>query len=171
MGMTEVNTSKINVETGIKIGSDDTRVKMVEFVNLRCPFCRQWFEEKNDLLQQFVIEGKIQRIIKLFDKEKPSLALGNIMQHHVPTDDSALAVIKAIYDTQDEWSSLDTHEDVAHYATEKLQLTLQDYKKDADLIIQEAIDANVFFVPTIIIGEHVVDQKISNDELISLINE
>ncbi len=171
MGMTEVNTSKINVETGIKIGSNEASVKVVEFINLRCPFCRQWFEEKNDLLQQLVTEGKIQRIIKLFDKEKPSLAVGNIMQHHVPNNDSALAAIHAIYDTQDEWSGLDTHEDVANYATEKLQLTLQDYKKEADFIIQEAIDANVFFVPTIIIGEHVVDQKISNEELLNLIEE
>ncbi|MDT2815375.1 thioredoxin domain-containing protein [Vagococcus carniphilus] len=171
MGMTDVETSKINYDTGIKIGSDKAPVKVVEYINVRCPFCRQWSDEKNDLLQQLVAEGKIQRVIKLFDKEKPSLALGNIMHHHIPTDEKAIAAIQAIYETQDDWGNLDSHEEVALYATEKLQLTLQDYKETAESIVQETIDANVFFVPTVIIGEHVVDQKISNDELLALINE
>jgi hypothetical protein len=38
-------------------------------------------------------------------------------------------------------------------------------------ILEEAIDANVFFIPTVIIGDKVFDQKISNEELIALLEK
>ena len=43
---------------------------MIEFINVRCPYCRKWFEESKELLAQSVKSGKVERIIKLFDKEK-----------------------------------------------------------------------------------------------------
>ena len=43
---------------------------MIEFINVRCPYCRKWFEESEELLAQSVKSGKVERIIKLFDKEK-----------------------------------------------------------------------------------------------------
>ena len=45
-------------------------LKMVEFINLSCPYCRQWFEESYELLEEAVQSGQLQRVIKLFDKEK-----------------------------------------------------------------------------------------------------
>lgn len=171
MGMTEIDVTKVNTETGIKIGLDTAPTKIVEFVNLRCPYCKQWSDEKNDLLQELVNDGKIQRIIKLFDKEKPSLALGNIMHHHVPNDDSALAAILDIYKTQDVWGSFDSHEEVAKYAVDELQLTLEDYKTTSEAIVAETKESNVFFIPTMIVGEEVLDQKISTEELLALLDK
>lgn len=171
MGMTEVDVTKLNTTTGIKIGDTEAPVKVIEFVNIRCPFCRQWFDEKNDLLQEYVNNGKIERIIKLFDKEKPALAKGNVMHHHVPNDASALSALKAIYDTQDDWGDLENHEDIAKFAVEKLNLSLQDYQNETDEILKEAEEANVFFIPTVIIGETVFDQKITDDELIALLEK
>ncbi len=169
MGMTDVDVTKINLETGIKIGNDNAPIKIVEFVNLRCPYCRQWSDEKNDLLQDYVNAGKIQRIIKLFDKEKPSLAKGNVMHHYVPNDPSALSAILSIYETQDDWGDLEDHTDIATFATEKLSLTLQDYQATSTAILKEAEESNVFFIPTVIVGDQVFDQKISNEELLALL--
>ena len=169
MGMTEIDTTKINTETGIKIGSDDAPKKIVEFVNLRCPYCRKWSDEKNDLLQELVNDGKIQRIIKLFDKEKPTLAVGNVMHHHVPNDETALSAILAIYNSQDAWGQLESHEEVAAYATDVLNLTLQDYEVTSQAIVEETKESNVFFIPTMIVEDQVFDQKISNEELLDLL--
>lgn len=171
MGMTDVDVSKLNTTTGIKVGDSDAPVKIIEFINIRCPYCRQWFDEKNDLLQEYVNAGKIERIIKLFDKEKPALAKGNIMHHHVPTDASAMSAIKAIYDTQDIWGDLEDHTEIAEYAVNTLGLSLQDNDEMSQAILEEAIDANVFFIPTVIIGDQVFDQKISNEELIALLEK
>ena len=171
MRMTDVDVSKLNTTNGIKIGDVEAPIKVIEFINIRCPFCRQWFDEKNDLLQEYVNEGKIERIIKLFDKEKPALAKGNVMHHHVPNDTSALSAIKAIYDTQDIWGDLEEHKDIAEYATTKLGLSLQNYEEMTATILKEAEEANVFFIPTVIIGEEVFDQKITNEELIALLEK
>ncbi len=43
---------------------------MIEFINLACPYCRQWFEESHELLEEAVQSGQLRRVIKLFDKEK-----------------------------------------------------------------------------------------------------
>ncbi|MEG0550633.1 MAG: thioredoxin domain-containing protein [Vagococcus sp.] len=170
MGMTEVDVTKINPTTGIKIGDDKAPIKVIEFVNLRCPFCRLWSDEKDTFLQQYVEEGKIQRVIKLFDKEKPSLAKGNIMHHHVPNNDLALSAIQSIYETQDDWGDLEDHNEIAAFATDRLNLSLQDFKDTSESIINEAEAANVVFVPTVIIGEHVFDQKISIQELKAILD-
>lgn len=51
-------------------------LKMVEFINLACPYCRQWFEESYELLEEAVQSGQLQRVIKLFDKEKKAYSEG-----------------------------------------------------------------------------------------------
>ena len=170
MGMTDIDVTKLSTQTGIKIGDSDAPIKVIEFHNIRCPFCKQWFDEKNDLLQEYVNQGKIERIIKLFDKEKPALAKGNVMHHHVPNDDSALSAIKAIYDTQDIWGDLESHDEIAAYAVDTLDLSLQNYKESTEMILNEAEEANVFFIPTVIIGNKVFDQKITNNELKALLD-
>ncbi len=171
MGMTDVDVTKLNTDTGIKIGDNEAPIKVIEFINIRCPFCRQWFDEKNDLLQEYVNAGKIQRVIKLFDKEKPSLAKGNIMHHHVPTDASASSAIQSIYKTQDIWGDLEDHTEIAAYAVNELGLSLQEYENMTTRILKEAEEANVFFIPTVIIGEEVFDQKISTEELKALLDK
>ncbi|MFW8053187.1 thioredoxin domain-containing protein [Vagococcus fluvialis] len=170
MGMTDVNVEKLSTEVGIKIGDADAPIKVIEFINIRCPYCKQWFDEKNDLLQEYVNAGKIERIIKLFDKEKPALAKGNIMHHHIPNDASAMSAIKAIYDTQDIWGDLEDHTEIAMYAQNTLGLSLQEDETMYEAIIEETQEANVFFIPTVIIGNEIFDQKITNDELKALLD-
>ena len=78
MDISVIDATKVNTETGLHIGESNAPVKMIEFINVRCPYCRKWFEESEELLAQFVKSGKVERIIKLFDKEKESLQRGNV---------------------------------------------------------------------------------------------
>ena len=73
MDISVIDATKVNTETGLHIGERNAPVKMIEFINVRCPYCRKWFEESEELLAQFVKSGKVERIIKLFEKEKESL--------------------------------------------------------------------------------------------------
>ncbi|MGY3750153.1 thioredoxin domain-containing protein [Vagococcus acidifermentans] len=168
--MNEIKPELTNTTTGIIIGQADAPVKIIEFTNLRCPFCKQWWDERNDLLNQYVAEHKLQRIIKLFDKEKESLRPGNVMHHHVPKEpDAALSAIDAIFDTQNQWGTLQTLDDIAKFAETELHLTLQDYEQTAQSVIDEADAAGIRFIPTMVINGHVFDQKISAAELIALL--
>ncbi len=70
MDISVIDATKVNTETGLHIGESNAPVKMIEFINVRCPYCRKWFEESEELLAQSVKSGKVERIIKLFDKRK-----------------------------------------------------------------------------------------------------
>lgn len=82
-------------------------LKMVEFINLACPYCRQWFEESYELLEEAVQSGQLQRVIKLFDKEKKAYSEErDAPVSHNQRWPKAIKEIKQIFDTQDEWKHL-----------------------------------------------------------------
>jgi protein-disulfide isomerase len=170
MDISIIKAKETNSVTGIKIGQD-TAKPIVEFLNLRCPYCRKWFEESLLTLTEAVAAGKVQRVIKLFDKEKESLQRGNVMHRFVTTDNPAqtIADITKIFQTQDQWGDLSLA-DVAIFAQEQLGLTEQPHSIAGE-IVEEARRANIQFVPTVIIGNHIFDESISADELIEFINE
>lgn len=172
MDITIINAEKTNTKNGILYGDPAAPKKMVEFINLACPFCRQWFNESYDLLEDAVKDGQVQRVIKLFDKEKESLQRGNVMHHHITITNAerALAEIKKVFDSQDEWKNLPLPE-VADYAKNQLGLTFQKDAQVAQAIIDEANEANIRFVPTVILDDHIFDESIQQTTLATYIKE
>ncbi|MFD2304940.1 DsbA family protein [Enterococcus termitis] len=170
MDISVIDGTKVTAANGLMIGSDSAPIKMVEFMNVRCPYCKKWFEESFDLLDSYVKEGKVQRVIKLFDKEKESLQRGNVMHHYIDYDlpEKGLLSIKQMYDTQDQWGNLSLA-DVAIFAQDNLQLAEKKQPAIIDSVINEANAANIKFVPTIVIGDHIFDESVTKEELISYI--
>lgn len=168
MDISVIDATKVTTENGLTIGKDAAPIKIVEFMNVRCPYCKKWFEDSFELLNDYVHEGKVQRIIKLFDKEKESLQRGNIMHHYIDYDlpEKGLLSLKQMYDTQNQWGNLSL-EDVAVFAENNLQLTKKEKPAIIEAVIAEAGAANITFVPTVVIGEHIFDESITRDELIS----
>lgn len=166
MDISIIDPSKVTQTYGLKIGNEQALKKTIEFINLRCPYCKKWFEESLDLLNDYSEQGKVQRIIKLYDKEKLSLQRGNVMQHHISYrhPKKALEEIKQIFDTQDEWGELSL-EKVAEFAEKGLGLTEQLHPEIVENIIYEANEANIQFVPTIIVEKHIFDESVTLDEL------
>ena len=162
MDISIIKAKETNTTTGIKIGDENAK-PIIEFMNLRCPYCRKWFEESLPILTEAVAAGKVQRVIKLF---------GNVMHRFVATDNPAqtIADITKIYQTQDQWGHL-TLEEVAEFAQKQLGLTEHNHSTYAGEIVEEARKANIQFVPTVIVGSHIFDESISADELTQLINE
>lgn len=116
MDISVIKGKLVNDFNGIKIGSDTAPKRLIEFINLRCPYCKQWFEESYDTLNQAVTEGKIQRVIKLLDKDKISLQRGNVMHEYIDTDpEKALTQIQQAFETQTIWQDFEL-EAVAEYA-------------------------------------------------------
>ncbi|AQP53346.1 hypothetical protein CBF34_04825 [Vagococcus penaei] len=170
MSMTEVDTKKIDNSLGLVFGDENAPITIVEYINLRCPFCKQWWDERSQLIDQYVANGKVKQVIKLFDKDKESLQSGNVMHHHVPNDNTAKAAITKIYATQSEWGSLDSLDEVANYAVDKLGFTHNPATEElSKKIALEAKENGVFFIPTMIVGDQVFDQKISEAELTALL--
>ncbi|EME8207552.1 DsbA family protein [Enterococcus faecium] len=170
MDTSVIDATKTTTEKGITYGSSDAPKKMIEFINLACPYCRQWFEESHELLEEAVQSGQLQRVIKLFDKEKESLQRGNVMHRYITISDGQQAIkeIKQIFDTQDEWKHLSL-QGVADFAADKLGLAEQKNEQLSQAIINEAEQAHIRFVPTVILGKEIFDESISKEKLKELI--
>lgn len=172
MDISTIKADKINTTYGIKIGNEDAPVKIIEFINLKCPYCKMWYEDSKDLLTEYVEAGKVQRIIKHFDKEKPSLKKGNVVHQYLdyskPT--KALEEIDYFFAHQDEWGNLRELSEIETYVEEKRQLKKQTNETEAQGIIKEANSANVVFVPTVFIKEQIFDEHITQQELKEMID-
>ena len=173
MDISNINVSATNTEVGLKIGDAGAPVKVIEFVNLRCPYCRQWFNESKETYQTALAAGKVQRIVKLFNKTKPGLDKGNIMHQFVPDtgQKAAFDAMAAIYASQDQWGNLSTFEEIADFAESELHLTRRESTKTAEAIVAEAAEANIIFVPTMVVGNEIFDQKISQDHFRKILDQ
>lgn len=172
MDISNIKADKVNTTYGFKIGQESAPVKVIEFLNLSCPYCKKWYVDSKDVLNEYVHEGKIQRIIKLFDKEKPSLKKGNVVHHYLDykNPDESLIEIDYFLTRQKEWKNLEDFDQVADYVVEKRGLTHQPNEIEINGIIKEAEEANVVFVPSVFIGDNIFDEHITPVELKSLID-
>ncbi|WEV45554.1 thioredoxin domain-containing protein [Streptococcaceae bacterium ESL0687] len=164
MDTSEIRVDKTNSVNGIHIGEEGKLMK--EFINLACPFSRLWFEESENFLKKEVEEGRVRRLIKLFDKQKGHLVKGNIMHAFIdPLDpEKALRDIAKVFSSQEAWEPLDD-EGIAEFAKNELGLSYHDDKRDAASIVKEAQEANVFFVPTVIMDDYIFDENIDKETL------
>lgn len=156
MDISVIDATKTTTEKGITYGSSDAPKKMIEFINLACPYCRQWFEESHELLEEAVQSGQLQR--------------GNVMHRYITISGGQQAIkeIKQIFDTQDEWKHLSL-QGVADFAADKLGLAEQKDEQLSQAIINEAEQAHIRFVPTVILGKEIFDESISKEKLKELI--
>jgi hypothetical protein len=169
MDISVIKADQTNSDYGIHIGNNKDK-QMIEFINLRCPYSRDWFFASKDILNNAVEEGRLERIIKLTDKSKDSLQRGNVMHRFVTTDnpEQALADIEKIFNSQEDWAYLSLPQ-VEDYAKNVLGLTEHNHKDYAKEIADEADKANIKFVPTIILDENIFDESIEPDLLKSYV--
>lgn len=165
-----IDSKKVTAKGGLLIGEDIAPVKIVEFINLRCPYSKQWWEESLPLLDKYVKESKVQRIVKHFDKEKPGLRKGNVLHRYLDHSDPEQAKedITYYFAHLNEWGSL-PEEEIAGYAKEKRNATERDNKEHALTIIAETEKANITMVPTVVINDNIFDENISEKELEKII--
>ncbi|BCA85823.1 thioredoxin [Enterococcus saigonensis] len=171
MDISIINANETNTDVGIMIGNKNAKKTIIEFINLRCPYCRQWFLDHEDLLKQEVANGNVKRVIKLYDKEKESLQRGNVMHQYITKGDEkkALADIKKIFLSQDSWGNLSL-DAVAEFAENNLKLVNYADELTQKAIRDEAKRANIQFVPTMIIDNHIFDESISETTLLNYLH-
>jgi len=171
MDISAIKKEETNTKYGIQIGNAAPKT-MVEFINLNCPYCKQWFTESKEILEEAVVDGKINRVIKLVDRPKESLQRGNVMHRFVADDDpkQAISDITRIFDSQDQWGDMSLQE-VANYARNELGLTEHHHLDTAEEIVEETNQANITLVPTIILEDHIFDENIESSVLKNYINE
>lgn len=155
---------------GLHIGKAEAPVKVISFVNLRCPFCASWHLKANQLLEKDIESGEVEHIVKFYDKPKPALEIGNHAHHFIDNEDeAAIQIVNELFSTQAEWANF-TPAELTNYLEDNFDLhELASAETTAQLIIAEANAHNVVSVPTIFIGEQVFDSQVTQEQLASAI--
>ena len=171
MDMPAIQTDAVTTEGGFQFGDSNAPLKVVEFINIRCPHCKTWWDKASSVLDNYVKDGKVQRIVKHYDKDKEGLRIGNVLHQYIDykDNDKARADIDYYFENQDDWGSL-SEEELAEYARDNRNAEKQDNKIEAQSIIEEVKNANIEFVPTIVVEDYVLDQNVSEEELESVID-
>ena len=159
------NYSNITHQDSIKIGADEAPLKIVEYINLRCPDSKNYEENIAPFLESYIKEGKVQRILKHFDKKKYPLEVGNVLNQYLDYDtpEETFKLIKKLFEEQATWGKQRLSQ-IPHIAYD-YGLSLQSQNRKQALRIDEEVDAvHVTNVPTIFVGETAFVETIDLEE-------
>lgn len=164
--------SEITHEDSLKIGADDAPLKIVEYINLRCPDSKNYEENVAPFLNEHIKNGTVQRILKHFDKQKYPLEVGNVLNQYLDynTPEETFEVIKKLFAEQNTWGK-NRLADIPHVA-EEYGLSLQaDNREMAGRVSEEIKAVNVTNVPTVFVGEKAFVETIQLDEFKTAVEE
>lgn len=159
------NYSGITHTDSIKIGSDDAPLKIVEYINLRCPDSKNYEENVAPFLNVYIKNGTVQRILKHFDKQKYPLEVGNVLNQYLDysTPEETFNLVKKLFEEQEIWGK-NRLSQIPHIAKE-YDLSLQaENREQANRIDDEIKSVNVTNVPTVFVGEKAFVETIELDE-------
>lgn len=158
------NDSNITDKDAIKIGSDDAPLKIVEYINLRCPDSKAYEENVAPFLNNYIENGTVQRILKHFDKHSIYLELGNVMNQYLDysTPVETYQTIQKLFSEQNDWGT-ERLTDIPHIAAD-YGLSLQDKNRNqAHNVTAEVKAVNVERIPTVFVGDEAFVETIDLD--------
>lgn len=156
---------KIKLDNSIKVGLDSAPIKVVEYINLRCPDSRDYELKVAPYLESYIEEGKVQRIIKHFDKEVRELEKGNLMNQYINYDrhSESYQMIHQLFKEQKTWAR-NRISQIPHIALD-YGLTLEKDNQKMALEVMNEVDAiAIEKIPTVFIGEKAFVETIDFDE-------
>ncbi|MFJ8236202.1 thioredoxin domain-containing protein [Ureibacillus sp. NPDC094379] len=139
----------------LSYGSPDAPVKVEVFLNLACPYCATFFENADQTLQSYIKEGKVQYIIKHFDKPREMLLYGTLANcfFDYKEPEKIYDLMKDLFAKQSEWHEKDS-DTIKKMLTEHYGLKEEPETIDIGLqIVAEAVERNVKMVPTVFIND------------------
>lgn len=134
----------------LKLGKDDAPIKVEVFSNLSCPGSKIFYGMTKEILPEHIESGKIQYILKLYDKPREELLNGFLIHLCLEYDNPkrTFEIIDDLFTTQEEWihynsaqlkqllvSKYGLHEEEIEANTERsLQVTLEAIERDVKLV-------------------------------------
>lgn len=160
------NNKHITFNESIRVGDDDAPIKIVEYINLRCPDSKNYELNIVPYLDSYIEEGKIQRIIKHFDKESNELEKGNLMNQYIDykNDTKSSKMIHQLFQEQNNWAQHRISQ-IPHIASNyglKLEKANQ---MISSKVMKEIQKVGVKRIPTIFINKKAFIEDISLQEV------
>lgn len=147
--------TKVVENAFLSYGVSDAPVKVEVFLNLACPYCATFFEAADEILTPYINNGKVQYVIKHYDKPREMLLYGTLanlfFDYNAP--ERIYEIMKELFRKQSEWSESDS-DSIKKMLTEQYGLKEEPDTIEISLkITAEAIKRQVKMVPTVFIND------------------
>ncbi|MFC4402985.1 thioredoxin domain-containing protein [Gracilibacillus xinjiangensis] len=137
----------------LKIGKNDAPVKLEAFINVACKGTANIYHLGKQALPEYIESGKLQIIIKLYDKPREELLLGSLvhwsLDHSNP--EQTLHVITDLLEKHPSWMELSDKE-LKQQIVKDYGLSPEERLENVDIslaITKEAIERDISKVPTL----------------------
>ncbi|MDN6291218.1 MAG: DsbA family protein, partial [Tetragenococcus koreensis] len=130
-----------------------------------CPDSRDYELNVAPVLDSYIKEGKVQRIIKHFDKKSLELEKGSLMNQYLnyEEDEKTSQMIHQLFQEQNAWAR-NRISQIPHLAND-YGLKLEDTNQKRALQVMEEIEAvGVDRIPTVFVGDHAFVEHIGLEE-------
>ena len=147
--------TKVIENAFLSYGNTDAPVKVEVFLNLACPYCATFFEAADQILTPYIKSGKVQYVIKHYDKPREMLLYGTLVNLFFDYNEPEhiYEIMKELFRKQSEWSESDSD------SIKKMLMEQYGLKEEPDTIdislkvTAEAIKRHVKMVPTVYIND------------------
>lgn len=139
----------------LTFGSNDAPIKVESFINFACPYCKNYFYAADTVLTPLVEQGKVQHVIKHFDKTKQALLKGTVANIYLDYQqpEKTLEIIRELYQAQNQWKV-----DFSTIETKMKQAFNLSPHKEADerslAIHEEAFERGIKGIPIVFINDN-----------------
>ena len=137
----------------LKIGSDDAPLKLEAFMNVACKGSASIYRLAKQVLPEYISSGKLQVIIKLYDKPREELILGPVvhwsLDHTNPMQ--AIHVVMDLLEQHPTWMELSNIE-MKQKIVKEYGLSPEERLENVDVslaVTKEAIEREITIVPTL----------------------
>ncbi|WP_449538509.1 thioredoxin domain-containing protein [Ferdinandcohnia sp. Marseille-Q9671] len=147
--------AKVIENAFLSYGNPDAPVKVEVFLNLACPYCATFFEAADQTLTPYIKDGRVQYVIKHYDKPREMLLYGTLVNlfFDYSQPEQIYKIMKELFEKQSEWSESDS-DSIKKMLTDQYGLKEEPETIDISLkITAEAIKRQVKMVPTVYINE------------------
>lgn len=137
----------------LRIGSDDAPVKLEAFMNVACKGSASIYRLAKQVLPEYIENGKLQVIIKLYDKPREELIHGALVHWSLDNEnpEQAIHVVTDLLEKHPSWMELSDKE-LKQQIVNDYGLSPEERLENVDVslaITKEAIERDVKIVPTL----------------------
>ncbi|WP_085990995.1 thioredoxin domain-containing protein [Oceanobacillus senegalensis] len=137
----------------LKIGKDDAPVKLEAFMNVACKGSASIYRLAKQVLPEYIESGKLQVIIKLYDKPREELILGSLVHWSLDysNPEQAIHAVTDLLDKHPSWMEL-SNKELKQQIVRDYGLSPEERLENVDVslaITKEAIEREITKVPTL----------------------
>lgn len=140
--------------TQLSFGQKEAPVKVEVFLNLTCPYCATFFGIAEEVLKDYLDDGRVEFIVKHYDKPREMLLNGTLVNLFLDYENPSRVkeILKELFETQAQWDQLNNQE-IKTLLAKNYQLKEEPQNTDISLnVTAEAIERKVKMVPTVFIN-------------------